>query len=128
MFWPFPWLSTTFPPIFKDVPVFIFDKISLSNSSKLITHWISSKHEPSFKAINLFDLNVFTQPLIDILSPTFLLSKTLFILSSKEREVPEYIQLDNKNKTAKLVRVPKFAEVPFPVIMEPSLVIEYYSR
>ena len=49
-------------------------------------------------------------------------------LQSKEREVPEYIQLDDKNKTAKLLRVPKFAEVPFPVIMEPSLVIEYYSR
>ena len=49
-------------------------------------------------------------------------------LQSKEREVPEYIQLDDKKKTAKLVRVPKFSEVPFPVIMEPSLVIEYYSR
>ena len=49
-------------------------------------------------------------------------------LQSKERDVPEYIQLDDKNKSAKLVRVPKFAEVPFPVIMEPSLVIEYYSR
>ena len=49
-------------------------------------------------------------------------------LQSKERDVPEYIQLDNKNKTAKLIRIPKFAEVPFPVIMEPSLVIEYYSR
>ena len=49
-------------------------------------------------------------------------------LQSKERDVPEYIQLDNKNKTAKLVRVPKFSEVPYPVIMEPNLVIEYYSR
>ena len=49
-------------------------------------------------------------------------------LQSKERDVPEYIQLDDKNKTVKLVRIPKFAEVPFPVIMEPSLVIEYYSR
>ena len=49
-------------------------------------------------------------------------------MQSKEREVPEYIQLDDKNKTAKLVRIPKFSEVPFPVIMEPSLVIEYYSR
>ena len=49
-------------------------------------------------------------------------------LQSKEREVPEYIELDNKNKTAKLIRIPKFSEVPFPVIMEPSLVIEYYSR
>ena len=49
-------------------------------------------------------------------------------ISSKEREIPEYIQLDNKNKSVKLVRIPKFAEVPYPVIMEPSLVIEYYSR
>ncbi len=49
-------------------------------------------------------------------------------LQNKEREVPEYIQIDNKNKTAKLVRIPKFSEVPFPVIMEPNLVIEYYSR
>ncbi len=59
-------------------------------------------------------------------------SKTLTIiegcLSSKERDVPEYIQSDIKNKTAKLVRVPKFAEVPYPVVMEPKLVIEYYSR
>jgi len=49
-------------------------------------------------------------------------------LQSKERDVPEYIQLDNDKKTAKLVRIPKFSEVPYPVIMEPSLVIEYYSR
>ena len=49
-------------------------------------------------------------------------------LQSKERDVPGYIQLDDKNKSVKLVRVPKFSEVPFPVIMEPSLVIEYYSR
>ena len=49
-------------------------------------------------------------------------------LASKEREVPEYIQLDEKNKKAKLVRIPKFSEVPYPTIMEPNLVIEYYSR
>tara|TARA_B110000444_G_scaffold131506_1_gene123518 strand:- start:16 stop:633 length:618 start_codon:yes stop_codon:yes gene_type:complete len=49
-------------------------------------------------------------------------------IQSKEREVPEYISLDDKSKSVKLVRVPKFAEVPYPVIMEPSLVIEYYSR
>jgi small subunit ribosomal protein S4 len=59
-------------------------------------------------------------------------SKTLSIidgsLSNKERDVPEYIELDDKNKIVKLIRVPKFSEVPYPVIMEPSLVIEYYSR
>ena len=59
-------------------------------------------------------------------------SKSLIIiegcLNSKERDVPEYIQSDSKNKTAKLVRVPKFADIPYPAQMEPKLVIEYYSR
>ena len=49
-------------------------------------------------------------------------------LMSKEREVPDYIQVDEKNKKAILTRIPKFSEVPYPVIMEPNLVIEYYSR
>ena len=49
-------------------------------------------------------------------------------LASKERDVPEYIQLDEKEKKIKFVRTPKFAEVPYPVLMEPNLVIEYYSR
>ena len=47
---------------------------------------------------------------------------------NKEREVPEYIQMDEKNKSAKFLRVPKFSEVPYPAIMEPNLVIEHYSR
>ena len=47
---------------------------------------------------------------------------------SKEREVPDYIQMDEKNKKAKLTRIPKFSEIPYPVIMEPNLVIEHYAR
>jgi len=59
-------------------------------------------------------------------------SKELVVIAgsliSKEREVPDYIQMDEKNKIAKFLRVPKFSEIPYPTIMEPSLVIEYYSR
>ncbi len=59
-------------------------------------------------------------------------SKELVVIAgalvNKEREIPEYIQMDEKNKTAKLLRVPKFSEVPYPSIMEPNLVVEYYSR
>ena len=59
-------------------------------------------------------------------------SKELTIIAgslvNKEREIPDYIQMDEKNKIAKLIRVPKFSEVPYPTIMEPNLVIEYYSR
>ena len=49
-------------------------------------------------------------------------------LISKEREIPDYIQMDEKNKKAKLIRIPKFSDIPYPTIMEPNLVIEYYSR
>ena len=49
-------------------------------------------------------------------------------LVSKEREVPDYIQMDEKNKKAKFIRVPKLSEIPYPALMEPNLVIEYYSR
>jgi small subunit ribosomal protein S4 len=49
-------------------------------------------------------------------------------IASKERDVPEYLQVDEKQKKIKFVRTPKFAEVPYPVLMEPNLVIEYYSR
>ena len=59
-------------------------------------------------------------------------SKELAVIASalvnKEREIPDYIQMDEKNKIVKFTRTPKFSEIPYPTIMEPSLVIEYYSR
>ena len=80
------------------------------------------------KRVNISSYVVKSTDLIEVREKSKKLTVIDGSLQSKERDVPEYIQLDDKNKTAKLVRVPKFAEVPFPVIMEPSLVIEYYSR
>ena len=45
-----------------------------------------------------------------------------------ERDVPEFYEVDHGKMTAKLVRVPHPTEVPYPVVMEPNLVIEFYSR
>ncbi|MDX2155855.1 MAG: 30S ribosomal protein S4 [Hyphomicrobiaceae bacterium] len=47
---------------------------------------------------------------------------------SPERDVPDYIDADHNKMTAKLVRVPVLADVPYPVHMEPNLVVEFYSR
>ena len=49
-------------------------------------------------------------------------------IKSPERDVPDYIEFDHNKMTAKLLRVPALADVPFPVIMEPNLVVEFYSR
>ena len=80
------------------------------------------------KRVNISSYVVKNTDLIEIREKSKKLTMIDGSLQSKERDVPEYIQLDDKNKTVKLVRIPKFQEVPFPVIMEPSLVIEYYSR
>jgi len=49
-------------------------------------------------------------------------------IKSPERDVPDYIEVDHNKMTAKLLRVPVLADVPYPVIMEPNLVVEFYSR
>jgi small subunit ribosomal protein S4 len=47
---------------------------------------------------------------------------------SNERDVPDYLEVDHNKMTAKLARVPVLSDVPYPVMMEPNLVIEFYSR
>jgi len=42
--------------------------------------------------------------------------------------VPDYIEADHSKMTAKFGRVPGLSDVPFPVQMEPHLIVEFYSR
>ena len=49
-------------------------------------------------------------------------------LESAERDVPEYIEVDAKAGKATFIRTPKLEDVPYPVQMEPHLVVEFYSR
>jgi small subunit ribosomal protein S4 len=44
-----------------------------------------------------------------------------------ERDSPDYLEIDTKGMTAKLLRNPELAEVPYPVKMEPNLVVEFYA-
>ncbi len=49
-------------------------------------------------------------------------------LASQERDFPEYVEVDAKAFKGKFIRAPKLADVPYPVQMEPNLVVEFYSR
>ena len=80
------------------------------------------------KKVNISSYSVREEDTIEIRDKSKQLAIIDIALASKEREAPEYIQMDEKNKKFKFVRVPKFEEVPYPVVMEPNLVIEYYSR
>jgi small subunit ribosomal protein S4 len=45
-----------------------------------------------------------------------------------ERDVPDYIEADHSKMTATFVRTPALGDVPYPVMMEPNLVVEYYAK
>ncbi len=80
------------------------------------------------KKVNISSYQVREEDTIEVRDKSKQLALIDVALANKEREVPEYLQVDEKNKKVKFVRVPKFEEVPYPVVMEPNLVIEYYSR
>ena len=80
------------------------------------------------KKVNVSSYQVKEEDTIEIRDKSKQLAIIDIALANKERETPEYIQVDEKNKKVKFVRVPKFEDVPYPVTMEPNLVIEYYSR
>ncbi len=49
-------------------------------------------------------------------------------INSNERDIPEYLEVNLDKYEAKYIRIPSLDEVPYPVQMEPNLVVEYYSR
>jgi|TARA_Y100000782_G_scaffold14958_1_gene15464 small subunit ribosomal protein S4 len=80
------------------------------------------------KKVNIPSFLVKPEDTIEIKDKSKDMGMIVSSLVSKEREIPDFIQMDEKNKKARLIRIPKFSEVPYPTIMEPNLVIEYYSR
>ena len=80
------------------------------------------------KKVNIPSFLVKPEDTIEIKDKSKDMGMIVSSMVSKEREIPEFIQMDEKNKKARLIRIPKFSEVPYPTIMEPNLVIEYYSR
>ena len=80
------------------------------------------------KKVNIASYMVSEEDTVEIRDKSKQLAFIDIALANKERETPEYIHMDEKNKKVTFVRTPKFDEVPYPVVMEPNLVIEYYSR
>jgi len=95
------------------------------SARQLINHGHIKVNE---KKVNIPSYLIKSGDVIEVKSKSKDMTTIVGSLVSKEREIPDYIQMDEKNKKAKLVRVPKFSEIPYPTIMEPNLVIEYYSR
>jgi small subunit ribosomal protein S4 len=66
--------------------------------------------------------------LVEVKEKSRQLALVLEAIQLAERDVPDYIEVDHSKMTARLSRIPALGDVPYPVQMEPHLVVEFYSR
>src|SRR6202035_4529886 len=80
------------------------------------------------RRVNIASFKVKVGDQIEVKEKSKQLALVLEATGLAERDVPDYREVAHNNMTAKLARVPTITEVPYPVQMEPHLVVEYYSR
>jgi small subunit ribosomal protein S4 len=80
------------------------------------------------KRVNIGSYQVKDGDAIEVKDKSKQLVVVLEATKSVERDVPEYLQVDHDKMRGTFVRAPKLADVPYPVSMEPNLVVEFYSR
>jgi len=80
------------------------------------------------KKVNIPSYKLREGDLVEVRDKSKKLSTILEAISLAERDVPEYIRVDHSNMSAEFVRVPELSEIPYPVVMEPNLVVEFYSK
>jgi len=79
------------------------------------------------KRVNIASYRVKPGDVVSVRERSRNMALLLEAIQSGERDVPDYIELDTKGLSAKFIRAPELAEVPYPVKMEPNLVVEFYA-
>ena len=79
------------------------------------------------KRVNIASYRCRAGDVIEVRERSRNMALVLEALQSSERETPDYLTVDPKHQSATFVRAPELAEVPYPVKMEPNLVIEFYA-
>lgn len=80
------------------------------------------------KTLNIGSYSVSEGDEIELASDMKQNTVVLSAIQSSERDVPSYIEMDNATMKGRFLNVPKLSDVPYPVMMEPNLVVEFYSR
>ena len=80
------------------------------------------------KSVNIPSYRVKEGDVIEVRQKSRQLASVLEAAQSTERDTPDYLEVDHHKMSATFVRQPGLSDVPYPVIMEPHLVVEFYSR
>ena len=84
--------------------------------------------EVNGKRVNIASYRVSEGDVISLRSKAKDMALVLEAIQSPERDVPDYIDADHSKMTATFVRTPALQDVPYAVMMEPNLVVEYYAK
>jgi small subunit ribosomal protein S4 len=79
------------------------------------------------KRVNIASYRVKAGDVVSVREKSRNMALVIEALASHERDFADYITVDVKGMSAKYIRIPELAEVPYPVKMEPNLVIEFYA-
>ena len=79
------------------------------------------------KRVNIASYRVKQGDVVQVRERSRNMALVLEATQSAERDTPDYIEVDTKHLSVKFIRAPELAEVPYPVKMEPNLVVEFYA-
>ena len=80
------------------------------------------------KKVDIASYRVKADDVISVKEKSRNMALVLEAQQSSERDVPDYLELSDRSFSVRFVRAPELADVPYPVKMEPNLVVEFYSR
>jgi len=80
------------------------------------------------KRVNIPSYQLRDGDTIEVREKSKQLAVVLDAAQSTERDVPEYLEVDHRAMKGRFLRAPKAGDVPYPVQMEPHMVVEFYSR
>jgi small subunit ribosomal protein S4 len=80
------------------------------------------------KRVNISSYSVKDNDTIEVREKSKQMAVIIEATATTERDVPDYLEVDHAKLKGRFVRTPKLTDVPYPVAMEPNLVVEFYSR
>ncbi len=80
------------------------------------------------KRVNIASYRVKEGDVVEVREKSKQLAIVIEALASGERDIPDYLEVDTNKKIVKFIRTPALGDVPYPVKMEPNLIVEYYAK
>ena len=91
--------------------------------------FVNHKHvRVNGQIVNIPSYRVKEGDVIEVRQRSKQMASILEAIQLPERDVPDYLDVDHSKLTVTFLRTPALADVPYPVIMEPNLVVEFYAK